>query len=184
MDDGQGGEELVAAFTRWAGTERAGLAAASRTRERWLREQLEASATWIGILVNLSEKRDEVTLAVGTSRFAGQVVGVGRDFCVLDQPGSRPVLLRVGSISAVWPGESSWRSVAGEGSPPIDLSMNAAVATLADERTPVRLLLDAGAVVEGELIGAGEDVLILRLRAAARRQVYVRFDSVSACELR
>ena len=184
MDDGQGGEELVAAFTRWAGTERAGLAAASRTRERWLREQLAASATWIGTLVDLSEKRDEVKLAVGASRFAGRVVGVGRDFCVLDQAGSRPVLVRARSIEAAWPGESSWRSVAGEGSAPIEMSMNAAVATLADERTPVSLLLDGGAVVEGELIGAGEDVLIVRLRGAARRQVYVQFDAISACELR
>ena len=175
---------MVAAFTRWAGAERAGLAAAARTRERWLREQVAASATWLGTLVDLTERREDVTLAVGAARFVGRVVGVGRDFCVMDQPGSRPALLRVGSISAAWPASAPTRPVPGDGTPPIDLSMNAAVASLADERTPVRLVLDGGVEVEGELVGAGEDVVTLRLPGVIRRQVYVRFDAIGACELR
>ena len=97
------GDELVAAFVRWAADQRAATAAADRARARSLRDQATAAATWAGLLVDLAERLASVTTVVAGQQRSGRLVGVGRDFCVLQSDHGRTALIAVGEIAQLWP---------------------------------------------------------------------------------
>ncbi len=174
------GESLAAAFGRWAAAERAAEAAGTRSRERSLRDQAAGEATWAGLLVDLAETLAQVTLGVGARRLTGVLVGVGRDFCALDQRGGYPLLIPNDRIVAVWKeGPAS-----GSRFPHLELSFEAALAGLAEERSPVCVHLAGGTQVSGELVGCGTDLVTVRTEAPARRSVHIRTDHIEVCELR
>jgi hypothetical protein len=184
VDDVQPGDDLVAAFHRWAAGERTTEAARNRTRERWLRDQASASASWAGVLVDLAEQAATVVIGLGSLRCTGRIVAVARDFCVVQQAGGRPVLIALDAISAVYPAPGEVASPGGDRRPGLALSMAGALAALADERTRVSLTLSDSEAVEGQLIAVGEDVITLRTEASSRRSVYVRLASIRSCEIR
>jgi hypothetical protein len=184
VDEVQPGDDLVAAFQRWAAGERTTAAARNRTRERWLRDQASASANWAGVLVDLAEQATNVVIGMGRVRCTGRIVGVARDFCVVQQAAGRPVLIALDAISAVWPASQTSGFAAGDRRASLALSMAGALSALADERGRVALMLEDGDQVEGELFSVGEDVIALRIEAPSRRSVYVRLASVRSCEIR
>jgi hypothetical protein len=184
VDDVQPGDDLVAAFRRWAAGERTTAAAQNRARERWLREQASASASWAGVLVDLAEQSASVVIRVGRLRYAGRMVGVARDFCVVQQPGGRPTLIVLAAISALWPQVTSAGPPAGDRQPGLALSLAGALSALAEERSRVALTLTDGDPVEGEMVAVGEDVLTIRTESPSRRSVYVRLAAVTCCEVR
>ncbi len=184
MDDAQPGDDLVAAFHRWAAGERTTAAARNRSRERSLRDQASASASWAGVLVDLAEQAATVVIGMGRVRCTGRIVGVARDFCVVQQAAGRPLLIGLEAISAVWPASRGGGFAAGDRRPSLALSMAGALSALAEERARVALTLSEGDQVEGELVAVGEDVITLRTEAPSRRSVYVRLASVRSCEIR
>ena len=184
MEDLEPGEELVAAFARWAAQERARSAATDRARQRSLGEQALSTATWTGILVDLAERGAGVTLSVGGHRCTGWIVGVGRDFCVVEQAGRRrPALIPLAPISYVSADQPGRAIPTGDRPAGMELSMAAALAALAEERVPVALRAGAEQV-EGKVIGVGEDVVTLRADAPAGRLVHVPLAAVTFCEVR
>lgn len=174
------GDHLVAAFARWAAQERTAEAAAMRSRERSLRDQAAGGATWSGLLVDLAESRAEVAVDVGSRRWRGRLVAVGRDFCVLEPSGGHPALIRADRIRAIW----HEKPATGTRFPHLELSFQAALAGLADERAPVRVAIAGGSPIVGELVGSGADLVSIRTEPEARRTVHVRTDQVEVCELR
>ncbi|HUJ65470.1 MAG TPA: hypothetical protein VLX59_08035 [Acidimicrobiales bacterium] len=184
MDGVQPGDDLVAAFRRWAAGERASAAAGNRARERRLRDQAAASATWAGVLVDLAEAAATVVVRLGALTCTGRIVAVARDFCVIEPTSGRPSLIALAAISALSPQQTGQSPPAGDRQPHLSLSMAGALAALAEERTPVGLTLAHDVHVEGELAAVGEDVVTLRNEAPARRPVYVRLASIVRCELR
>jgi hypothetical protein len=174
------GDSVVAAFARWAAEQRVAEAAGVRSKERSLRDQAAAEATWSGLLVDLAERNCEVELELRSRRVSGRLVGIGRDFCVLEQRGRRPALIPVEGIVAVW------REGPADGSrfPALDLSFEAALAGLADDRSPVCILLAGGSQVRGELVGSGTGLITVRTGPTARRTVHVRTAHIELCELR
>jgi hypothetical protein len=178
------GDELVAAFARWAADQRAVSAAGSRSRERSLREQAAASATWAGTLVDLAERGAPVTAVVGHQRRSGRIVGVGRDFFVLDTRSIRSALIVLSAVDAVWPDQTASPLPASDRNGAIDLTLMMALALLAEERAPVCLITTSGTESAGNLLAAGEDVLTVRTEAPNRRLVHVPFSAVAVCELR
>jgi hypothetical protein len=208
----QSGDELIAAFGRWAAGQRAEAAAAGRARERWLRTQAGAGATWTGVLVDLAEQSGPVVVVSGSRRWRGALVGVGPDFCVLDATPRRPVLVALAALSAVWaegagpmpaggsgtgPGVAdpsgapvaSGRSgpavaSAGDRRPTLQLSWLAALSMLAEDRHPVSLTAVGGEELVGTLVGVGEDVLTLQTDPPARRLAYLPVGALASCELR
>lgn len=181
----------MAAFARWAASERASSAAAGRTRERFLRERAEATATWAGLLVDLAERRATVSVAAGSRRVTGRVAGVGLDFCVLEPTGAGAAVVPFAGMSSVRSeGASSPVSTCAGSSPAgdrrgaLELSFAAALATLADERALVALGSGDGDTLAGELVSVGEDVVTLRGPEPTRRLVYARLSSVRIVELR
>ena len=195
VDRDDDGDSLAAAFERWAAAERTAQAAATRSRERALREQAAGEATWAGLLVDLAETLAQVTLGVGARQLTGILVGMGRDFCVLeqrDQRLGRQFLIPNKGIVTVWPtpgptgkGSTARQSTAsGSRIPHHDLSFESALAGLADDRSPVCIRIAGGAEVSGDLVGSGADLVTVRTEPPARRIVHIRSDHIEVCELR
>jgi hypothetical protein len=183
--DRQGGDELVAAFARWAADQRAEAAAADRVKERSLRAQASASATWSGILVDLAEQATAVTAVVGAQRRRGRIVGVGPDFCVFEAHLGGSALISLPAMSALWPERTTGAiPPAGARRPALELSLLAALSMLAEERSPVTLVTLGGDEIAGDLIAAGEDVLTVQTDPPARRLAHVRLSALARCELR
>jgi hypothetical protein len=174
------GDSVVAAFARWAAKERVADAAGTRSKERSLRDQAAGEATWSGLLVDLAETQAEVELETGSRRLSGRLVGIGRDFCVIEQRGRRPALIPSDRIVAVW----TERPASGSRFPNLDLSFAAALAALADERSPVCLVVAGGSQVTGELIASGTDLVTVRTGPTTRRTAHIRTCHIEVCELR
>jgi len=136
------------------------------------------------VLVDLAEQAAGVVVAVGGIRCTGRIVGVARDFCVLQPASGRPTLIALGAISALWPQQPGGRGAAGDRRPGLTLSMAGALSALAEERSRVVLSLADGGQVEGEMVAVGEDVATLRTEPPSRRSVYVRLAAVTCCEVR
>ena len=179
-------EKLLGAFGNWSASERTGQAARSRSRTRSLAAQAASTSTWEGMLVELAERGGPVTVSVGGGHLSGQLVGVGRDFCVLEQAGGWPVLVASARIDAASPAQGAAGGPglvpAGDRHPPVELTMSSALAGLADERAPVTVRSGA-ATVEGDLVAVGEDVLTIST-GPARQMTHVPLGSVSWCRLR
>ena len=174
------GDRLLAAFARWAADERTAQAARMRSRERSLRDQAAGEATWSGLLVDLAETAGEVTLEVGSKTLRGGLVGVGAGFCVLVQDGRRPALIPTDRIVALW----KEKAASGSRFPHLDLTFEAALSGLADERSPVCVVLTGGSQVTGELVRSGTDLVSIRTDPPTRRTVHVRTGHIEICELR
>jgi hypothetical protein len=177
------GDDFLAALDRWAATQRAAAGAASRARERSLREQAAMQATWTGILVDLAEQGAPVTAVLANRPRRGRIVGVGRDFFVLEVHPGRSGLARSDAVASLWP-EHGVAPPGGMRGGAIDLSLLMALALVAEERHPVCLVTSAGLETSGELVAAGEDVLTVRTEPPGRRLAYVPLGAVAWCELR
>jgi hypothetical protein len=178
------GEDLVASLDRWAASQRTASAAASRARERSLREQAATLATWTGILVDLAEQGAPVTVVVANQHHRGRIVGVGRDFFVLDAHPGRSALVRSDAVVSISPEGAAAPLPAGARGGAIDLSLMTALALLAEERSPVCLATTTGLETAGDLLAAGEDVLTVRTDSPRRRLAYLPLRAVAWCELR
>lgn len=154
-------------------------------REKSLREQALASATWAGALLDLAEGRSAVTICVGQARLAGTLEAVGADFCVLVRSGRRPVLARLDRVTAVWTERAPAKGPpSGSRFPSLELSMAGALSLLAEDRSPVVLALAGGQHISGELVAVGEDVVTLRESEGSRRSALIPLGSLEYCELR
>lgn len=222
-----GEEEFLEALADWAAGERVTGAARSRSRLRSLNEAAAGSATLAGILVDLAERATEATLWIGAtgavsaqtlnglappahptysgrsagSRLTGRLVGVGQDFCVLQQDNAGHALVRTAAVTAIWPLPDRTGTIgpgrtprdrrpvptapAGERHSPLSLSLLAALAELATQRTPVSLHTATGRI-DAELWAVGQDVVTLRAPGAdpRPRQVLVPAAAILFCELR
>lgn len=186
-------ERLLGAFGGWSASERAGRAARERSRTRSLVAQAAATGTWEGLLVNLAERAAPVLVAVGGERLNGRLVGVGHDFCVLQHAGGWPVMLASAHIEALTPdagppGAAVSRAPtpgvvpAGARRAPIDMSLAAALAALADERAPVTVRVGAE-TIEGDLVSVGEDLLSIAV-GSARQLTHAPLATLAWCRLR
>ncbi len=142
-----------------------------------------------GVLVDLAEHGATVVVRIGgpSGDLSGRLVGVGRDFLVLEEP-SCATLIALHAIDAVVAEPSASPRVlepsGDERSPTVALDFAGAVAALAADRLPVRLRLAGGQTLAGELTGVGSDVIWLRASPPKRALVYVPLGAVLACSPR
>lgn len=150
-------------------------------------EQSARSATWTGLLVDMGEQAAEVSVTAGDGRLTGRIVGVGRDFFVLEQANRRPVMVAAWSATSVSPRTGSPHRAAalpaGRRRPALDLPLLSALDALADQRAPVAIRA-GGATFEGQLMAVGDDVLTIGLTGSPRRLVHVASAALVWCELR
>lgn len=175
-DQGAGRGDLVADLIRWLAEQRADAAAASRSRERWLRQAAGEEALLAGVLLDLAERADTVVVqGVGARTHRGRVRAVGEDFVAL-RTGRADVLVTYDAVVAVRP---EGRPVEGADRPPaLDLSFAEALAALAGDRPRVLTMSRDGTGLAGELRSVGRDVATLRLAETAG-VVYVPIASLA-----
>jgi hypothetical protein len=174
-------DDLVAMLARWAAGERRREASAARVRERRLRQQLSEAATLTGVVVDLAERREVVSLLVGSDRVVGRLVAAGADFYVIEDPASgAPSLVAAAAVAAV--AAAGGAVASGDRAPVLGLHLADALAELAAEMVPARLRLTGGQSVSGTLVGAGLDVVTLR--PAHGPSVHAAMGAVQVCALR
>lgn len=158
----------MAALSAWSAERRVEEEVATRTRERWLRQQAMESATWAAALAELVESRSELAVSTRCHELRGRIVAAGADLVILaERRGSslvaldHVVALRVGPTGA--PPNAGWSAGDREraGAATTSLRLVDALAALAGERLPVRLGLAGGDDLTGELATVGVDVLTL-----------------------
>jgi len=173
------GDDLVAALTRHLAEHRADAAAAARARERWLRQAADEEALLAGVLLDLAERADVVTVhGPGGRTHRGRVRAVGEDFTAL-RTGAGDVLLPYDAVAAVRP---EGQPVAGsDRARALDLTLAEALAVVAGDRPRILVVGRDGAGRAGTLAAAGRDVLTLRLDDGAT--VYVPLASVAEATL-
>lgn len=123
-----------------------------RGQARWLHQLAEESGSLAGVALDLAEQGASgvVTLVGGAGRRAGVVTSVGADFLVVDS-----ALIPFAAVASL----QAAVAVAGNRSGGDGIAFAAALARLAGERPRVRVLLDGGESVVGDLAVVGTDVL-------------------------
>ena len=179
-----GGPDLAARLERWVAEARSADAAASRTRERWLRIQADESATFVGVLVDLAERGTPVVVhGRAGRRHRGQIAAVAADFCALRTSGGRDVLLAYTGIGSVRP-DSRTPGPSGDRAVHADLGLAEMLSVLAADRPRVLLLTTADADgIAGELRSVGRDIVTVRLDGERRAAAYVAITAIAEVSL-
>lgn len=178
MEDVDG---LLADLARWTADTRADVAARSRMRERWLRQQAEEDARFAGLALDLSEAGATVALRLTSGRtLHGRIATVARDFCVVRHDGGTATLLAFDAVATVRP-EPGYRAgqAASERGAQVDATLADVLVGLAGERPRVRVVTEGGGdALAGELRSVGADVATLRLDGDRGGTVYVHLCAV------
>jgi len=176
-------ESLLSAFARWAAGTRVRDEAAGRARQRWLHQQASEAATLAGTLLDLAEGRAAVTILSAQRRYSGHLVGVGADLCVLEEPG-RVTVVGLSRVIAVQPQPTpaTARPAAASGNRAIEMVMTfqGALSAMAMDLAPVRIALVGTEILIGDLMGAGEDVVTLRVPGTPPRPAYLPVAAIEA----
>jgi hypothetical protein len=176
-------DAILSAFARWSAQARVRQEAAGRARERWLHQQATEAATFTGTLLDVAESHTTVTVLTGQRRFSGRLVGVGRDLCVLEDPG-RVTVIALEHVIAVqpFPGPTEPRSRAASGDRPVSLQMNfrGALGAMAVDLAPLRVALLGTETLAGTLRSAGEDVITLQMPGTPPRPAYLPIRAIEA----
>jgi len=173
MRDGDPGD-LVADITRWLAEHRADAAAASRARERWLRQAAGEEAAVAGILLDLAERSATVAIqGVADRTHRGLVRAVGEDFVAL-RSGTGDLLMPFDAIVAIR--AEGAPVVGGERAHALAVGFAEAVAAIGGERRRVLVVARDGSGLAGELRSVGRDVATLRVAEAT---CYVPLASVA-----
>jgi hypothetical protein len=153
--------DLVGDITRWLAEQRADAAAASRARERWLRQAADEEALVAGVLLDLAERAATVVVqGVASRTHRGVVRAVGEDFVAL-RTGRTDALLPFDAIVAIR--AEGAPTGGGERAHALDIGFAEAVAAIAGDRPRVLVVTRDGSGLSGELRSVGRDVAALRL---------------------
>lgn len=167
---------------RWVADARVDLAAAQRTRERWLQEVAAQEATLVGILVDLAERRSVVALSTtGGRRHRGVIGSVGADFIAVRAAAGPDVLIALAAVAMVrtLPDEGP---VAGDRVVVVQLTLAEVLRELAADRERVAVLAGTE-VVAGELRSVGVDLVVLRTDGTPPAGAYLPLGTVSEVTL-
>lgn len=136
-------------------------AVAARRKRRELGRQAGESATFVGTLTDLAERRTTVTITASTGRLhAGRITAVGDDFVALDGD-HLTTLLPLRSIVGVMAAGDDAASV-DDRSPARAAGLAAMLAELAVDRPRVTVRGSSGDPISGCLVDVGIDVARLR----------------------
>jgi hypothetical protein len=162
---------------------RADEASRARQRERHLRAAATTDATLAGLLVDLAERGEPVTLRTTAGRSLTGRIGVVAQDAVVLEIGSGPSIVRLAAVSSI-------RRAAGERVdepsgdrvPSRAATLAALLADLAPDRPRIALAVQGEpSLVRGELRAAGIDVLTVTLDGDP--PVTVHFATAQVSEL-
>ena len=184
-DGASSADDFLAELARWASTERVARAASERSRGRTLADQATAASTWTGLLVDLAEVGAEVTLSAGPGLArTGRLVGVARDFVVLERAGRGPLLMATAAVEVVAPTGTPGRSArAGRRGTASQLTLAAAIEALAGEQSPATVQVGDQSI-PGVITACGEDVVTVKSDGSVGRWNYIAVNAISWIEIR
>ncbi len=179
---GAGAPSFTSRLETWLADAHVDEAARQRSRERWLRDVAEQEATVLGVLLDLAERRTELTMTAAGRRLHGVVSAVGADFVALRQPAGTETLVAVRSIGQVRTGRPG---IAADGDRMVtsELRLVDVLAQLAAERERVRLVTSDGDVVAGVARNVGHDVVVLRADGDPPTTTYVPASAIAEVSL-
>jgi hypothetical protein len=152
-------------------------AGAARARRRWLEVAAAESASVAGVLLDLAERGEVVSVGiVGGGLVLAEIAGVGADVVVLDRGQGPWVLVPLRAVAAVRPlagGVPLGDRPAPDGPHLVDL-----LAASGERQDPVVVHLSDGSSVAGVVDGAGEEVLRVRAEDPTLGVTYVSLPSV------
>ncbi len=177
--DAFGAADIAAALARFAGEALVDEAASSRSRRRWLQQQLAEDTTFAGVLADLAE-RDRPVLVHTTvaARHRGALSVLGADFVGLVVDTGATVLVRLAAIAAIRTQPREHHAHSGR-TVSLQLRFVDALAGLSQERPRVRLGTMGGESFSGDLIAVSQDVITLRLDGDSRATIYARVDALT-----
>jgi hypothetical protein len=153
----------------------------ARAEERDLRARAAELASWAGTLRDLAEREAPVVLAGRSGRsHRGTLVAVAEDYVALRLPGGQIVAVAARAVSSVRPEPGSATTPAmGDRERAQDRTLLELLDRAAEERRRVAVAVEGDAdVLQGTLVGVGEDVISLRLDSHERGMVYLRSHAV------
>jgi hypothetical protein len=153
----------------------------ARAEERDLRARAAELASWAGTLRDLAEREDPVVLTGRSGRsHRGVLVAVAEDYVALRLPGGQTVAVAADAVSSVRPEPGSAATPAmGDRERAQDRTLLELLDRAAEERRRVAVAVEGAAdVLQGTLVGVGEDVVSLRLDSHERGMVYLRSRAV------
>jgi hypothetical protein len=175
-------DDLSDDLARLVAETRATSAIRARARERSLRQQATATATFSGVLLDLAEADAEVTTRTrGGWTLRGRVTTVGRDFVVLRSAMGGDTFVPLRALTAIRrrPGDRP-TDTTGDRRTPSSLSLVAHLADLAPDRPRISVAVDGEPeVLKGELLAVGTDVVTMRLDGDPPPTGYLAVPSLS-----
>lgn len=163
----------------WLAESRSDAAARSRRIEQNLTRQASEEASVAGILRDLGERGEPITLTtVAGSTHRGRVRAVGGDFLVLyadDRQGETVIAFRAVDFVRV----PSGATVRGDRAEQLEVTLAEVLPEMAADRPEVVVVTSAGHRVRGELRSAGLDVARIRTDDAERATAYVPVSAIA-----
>ena len=182
MDD-RDVDAAIISLSRWAAAAKTTDAVDRRRRQELLQRVSEDEATLADVAAGLAERRAEVairTRAGATHR--GALVAAGADFLGVVSE-HHLTLLSLAAVGTIRPAAGG-AIASGSGRQPPTASLGTVLSGLADDGVELRVVT-ASETLTGEIVAVGEDVVTLRLPAAARDEViYVALDAIYEASLR
>ncbi len=152
----------------------------ARAERRARQDLAHELATWAGTMRDLAERPTAVVVrTAGGATRAGTLVGAGVDHLVL-RAGDALVLLREDVVASVLPQPGlPAPAAAGDRDPSRGRLLGEVLRRVAEDHRKLSLGFghDAALLV-GEVVGFGDDVVTLRLDGSSRGTAYVRLTSV------
>ena len=153
----------------------------ARQEERDRRERAAEVAGWVGTLRDLAERRLQVAVTSGSGRVhRGSLIAVGVDHVAIRQTVGSVVLVALAAIRMLRPEPGAPAVVAtGDREHAQDRTLIEALSRIVEDQGEVAIhLADMAEVLQGQVLGFGEDVLTLRLAGRDRGTVYVPIGAV------
>ncbi|HET6950261.1 MAG TPA: hypothetical protein VFI47_07795 [Acidimicrobiales bacterium] len=171
------GGDLSARLERWAEEARVDEAARLRSREGWLRRQAEEESTLAGVLVDLLEAAEPVTIHTRAGRrHAGVVRAVGADVAVLGRSGGA-VAVALHAIASLHTGPGAG-AVLGDRAAGGALRLADMLTGLVAARERVLVVTLDGAAVSGVVRSVGGDVVVVRGTGAPAATCYIPLAAI------
>lgn len=167
----------LARLATWMASGRVHEAARSRARQRWLQRQADEESTFLGMLIDLAERRRSVLVSTtGTHHFRGTLRAVGADFVVVREQGLGEVVLPLRSVASVRPNPGD-PGAAGDRPLTVELVLSDTLVELSADYPDV-MVGAGGDELRGTLRAAGIDVLSVVVDGPRRDVVHLNSASL------
>ena len=168
-------------WDRWAAEARAEEAAASRSREGWLRQAASEDATLVGTLVDLAERGTAAVLTMRSGRrLRAAIWRVGEDCVAVRLDDRRVSWLALGALAAIGAEPGGMNLPTGTRRVESEVTLEEVLGDLvADQATVAIFLSDMTDPLRGRLVGGGRDIVRLTRSGASPEEVVIAVQAVS-----